>query len=131
MRIRVAVDSQAFAQISKAYVVSACGVVDDDMIRKLELSPDQEKIVRDPTYCGGSVIVAPNLRVIAGPLGAEEGILYADCDLEMCIAMKLRHDLQATTIGRTSSSSTSIARHRSTPCTTSNRALFRVHKYGS
>jgi aliphatic nitrilase len=92
MRIRVAVDSQAFAQVSKAYVVSACGVVDDDMIRKLELSPDQDKIVRDPNYCGGSVIVAPNLRVIAGPMGAEEGILYADCDLEMCIAMKLRHD---------------------------------------
>src|SRR5262245_44378280 len=92
MRIRVAVDSQAFAQVSKAYVVSACGVVDDDMIRKLELSPDQEKIVRDPKCCGGSVIVAPNLRVIAGPMGAEEGILYADCDLEMGVAMKLRHD---------------------------------------
>ena len=85
-------DSQAFAQVSKAYVVSACGVVDDDMIRKLELSPDQEKIVRDPKYCGGSVIVAPNLQVIAGPMGAEEGILYADCDLETCVAMKLRHD---------------------------------------
>jgi aliphatic nitrilase len=92
MRIRVAVDSQAFAQVSKAYVVSACGVVDDDMIRKLELSPDQEKIVRDPKYCGGSVIVAPNLQVIAGPMGAEEGILYADCNLETCVAMKLRHD---------------------------------------
>jgi hypothetical protein len=25
-------------------------------------------------------------------MGAEEGILYADCDLETCIAMKLRHD---------------------------------------
>jgi nitrilase len=92
MRVRVAVDSQAFAQVSKAYVVSACGVVDDDMIRKLELSPDQEKIVRDPKHCGGSVIVAPNLQVIAGPMGAEEGILYADCDLEMGVAMKLRHD---------------------------------------
>jgi nitrilase len=92
MRIRVAVDSQAFAQVSKAYVVSACGVVDDVMIRKLELSPDQEKIVRDPRYCGGSVIVAPNLQVIAGPMGAEEGILYAECDLETCVAMKLRHD---------------------------------------
>jgi hypothetical protein len=25
-------------------------------------------------------------------MGAEEGILYADCDLETCVAMKLRHD---------------------------------------
>jgi aliphatic nitrilase len=92
MRIRVAVDSQAFAQVSKAYVLSACGVVDDDMIRKLELSAEQERIVRDPKNSGGSVIVAPNLQVIAGPMDAEEGILYADCDLETCVAMKLRHD---------------------------------------
>lgn len=92
MRVRVAVDSQAFAQVSKAFVVSACGTVDEDMIRKLELSPDQERIVRNQEHCGGSVIVAPNQRVIAGPMGAEEGILYADCDLEVCVAMKLRHD---------------------------------------
>jgi aliphatic nitrilase len=38
------------------------------------------------------VIVAPDLRIIAGPMGAEEGILYGDCDLETCVAMKLRHD---------------------------------------
>jgi len=30
--------------------------------------------------------------VIAGPLGAEEGILYADCNLDIGIQMKLRHD---------------------------------------
>jgi aliphatic nitrilase len=36
--------------------------------------------------------VAPNSRVIAGPMGAEEGILYADCNLEIGIQMKLRHD---------------------------------------
>ena len=31
-------------------------------------------------------------RIIAGPMGPEEGILYADCDLELAIQMKLRHD---------------------------------------
>jgi aliphatic nitrilase len=38
------------------------------------------------------VIVAPNSRIIAGPMGAEEGILYADCNLDLGIQMKLRHD---------------------------------------
>jgi len=38
------------------------------------------------------MIVAPNSRIIAGPLGAEEAILYADCDLELGVMMKLRHD---------------------------------------
>ena len=89
---RVAVDSQAFAQMSKAFVVSACGVIDQGMIDRLELDAGEKKLLGEPGRCGGSVIVAPNSRIIAGPLGAEEGILYAECDIETGIQMKLRHD---------------------------------------
>lgn len=92
LRDRVTIDSQAFAQMSKAYVISACGTVDDAMIERLELSAADEQLIRDPNFCGGSLIVAPNSRVIAGPLGSEEDILYADLDLEVGIKMKLRHD---------------------------------------
>lgn len=92
MRSRVEIDSKAFAQMSKAYVVSACGTVDERMIELLELSPADEEFIRDPALCGGSLIVAPDSRTLAGPLGAEEDILYADLDLEVGIKMKLRHD---------------------------------------
>ncbi len=93
MRNRVSVDSQAFAQMSKAFVVSACGTVDQRIIDILkEAGPDAEKFLRSPDCSGGSVIVAPNSRIIAGPMGNEEGILYADCNLELGIQMKLRHD---------------------------------------
>lgn len=92
MRNRVSVDSQAFAQMSKAFVVSACGTVDEDMIRRLGAGPEGEKFLRNPDCCGGSVIVGPNSRILAGPMGAEEGILYAECNLEIGIQMKLRHD---------------------------------------
>ncbi|HEY7244798.1 MAG TPA: carbon-nitrogen hydrolase family protein [Xanthobacteraceae bacterium] len=92
LRNRVAVDSQAFAQMSKAFVISACGTVDERMISLLEPSASAEKFLRDPDCTGGSVIVAPNSRIVAGPMGAEEGILLAECDLELGIAMKLRHD---------------------------------------
>ncbi len=92
MRNRVAVDSQAFAQMSKAFVISACGTVDERMIEMLKTGPDGEKFLRDPNCCGGSLIVDPLSRIIAGPMGAEEGILYADCNLELGIQMKLRHD---------------------------------------
>jgi aliphatic nitrilase len=92
MRNRVSVDSQAFAQMSKAFVVSACGTVDDDMIRQLQVGAEAEKFLRNPDCCGGSVIVAPNSRILAGPLGMEEDILYADCNLEIGVQMKLRHD---------------------------------------
>jgi aliphatic nitrilase len=92
LRERVKIDSQAFAQMSKAYVVSACGTVDDRMVEMLELSPADEELIRNPDFCGGSTIVGPDSRVLAGPLGAEEDILYADLDLEVGIKMKLRHD---------------------------------------
>lgn len=92
LRNRVSVDSQAFAQMSKAFVISACGTVDEHMIEMLQPSPEAEKFLRDPDCAGGSVIVAPNSRIIAGPMRAEEGILYADCDLEIAVQMKLRHD---------------------------------------
>jgi nitrilase len=92
LRERVKIDSQAFAQMSKAYVVSACGTVDDHMVERLELSEEDEKMIRDPDFCGGSMIVSPNSEVIAGPLGPEEDILYADLDLDVGIKMKLRHD---------------------------------------
>jgi nitrilase len=92
MRNRVSVDSQAFAQMSKAFVISACGTVDEHMIEMLQAGPEGEKFLRNPDCSGGSVIVAPNSRVIAGPMGIEEGILYADCDLELGVRMKLRHD---------------------------------------
>jgi len=92
MRNRVTIDSQAFAQMSKAYVVSACGTVDEDMIKKLQVGPEGEQFLRNPDFCGGSVIVGPNSRILAGPLGAEENILYAECNLEAGIIMKLRHD---------------------------------------
>src|SRR4030088_2804646 len=92
LKNRVAIDSQAFAQMSKAFVVSACGTVDERMIEMLEPGPTAEKFLRSADCSGGSVVVAPNSRIIAGPMGAEEGILYADCNLEIGIQMKLRHD---------------------------------------
>src|SRR5262249_17573814 len=82
----------SFAQMSKAFVIAACGTVDERMIEMLQASPEAETFLRDPDCCGGSCIVAPNSRIIAGPMGAEEGILYADCNLEIGIQMKLRHD---------------------------------------
>lgn len=92
MRDRVAVDSQAFAQMSKAFVVSACGTIDDQTVARLALSDEDEKVIRSADFCGGSLIVSPGSQVIAGPLDNEEAILYADLDLELGIKMKLRHD---------------------------------------
>ena len=92
MRQRVLVDSQAFAQMTKAFVVSACGTVDEHAIERLQVDEHYEALLRSDEFCGGSTIVAPDSSVVAGPLGREEDILYADLDLEIGVRMKLRHD---------------------------------------
>jgi aliphatic nitrilase len=62
------------------------------MIEMMATNEEMEAFLRNPDISGGSAIIAPNMEVIAGPMGNEEGILYADLDLEKGIEMKLRHD---------------------------------------
>ncbi|MDE3077836.1 MAG: carbon-nitrogen hydrolase family protein [Chloroflexota bacterium] len=92
MRSTVLISAQSFAEVAKAYVISSCGTVDEHMIEMLQVSSADEALLRDEKLIGGSAIVAPDSRVIAGPMGAEEGILYAELDLESAILLKLRQD---------------------------------------
>ena len=85
-------DAKAFAQMSKAHVISAVGVVDDRTVEKLELDEATARTVTSAEYSGGSAIVGPGRNVIAGPLDDEEGILYGDLDVERSIERKLFHD---------------------------------------
>ena len=56
------------------------------MVEELETQPD--------VMCrGGSVIVNPMGQVIAGPLFGEEGILYADLNMNEVIRGKLDFDV--------------------------------------
>ncbi|MCC7082722.1 MAG: carbon-nitrogen hydrolase family protein [Burkholderiales bacterium] len=87
---RVAVDAQAFARMCKSYVIAACGVIDDTLVAALRLDAAQAQRLREPGRCGGSLVVAPDGRVAAGPLGAQESILYAECDV--AIAARMRSD---------------------------------------
>lgn len=86
------VASRNVAEVAGAFVVSACGALDEATIAKLEPTPEHEAWMRDPRSTGGSIIVAPNGEILAGPMGNEEGILYADCDLELVIRRKISRD---------------------------------------
>lgn len=85
-------DAKAFAQMSKAHVVSAVGLVDDRTVETLRLDDETAATVTDASNAGGSAIVSPGSEVIAGPLGHDEGVLYGDLDLEVSVARKLFHD---------------------------------------
>lgn len=92
MRKYVEIASLNFAQVSKAYVISACSVIDEDTIEKMQVTKEEKEFLNKPEISGGSMIVSPEAEIIAGPMNNEEGILYADIDLEQCIIHKLHHD---------------------------------------
>ena len=62
------------------------------MREELPISAEDRAFLDDPTTLGGSSIISPTSRVIAGPLGPEEGMLYADIELELAVRAKLTHD---------------------------------------
>jgi aliphatic nitrilase len=86
--------ARAFAQMSKAWVISASAVVDDRIREMVPLREEDRDYLARTDIGGGSCIVAPDTRVVAGPaVGNDELILYADMDMEVGVRMKLRHDL--------------------------------------
>lgn len=90
---RATLAGQAFAVMSKAFVINACSVIDPRDIDRLAYTPEDRDFLANEEIGGGSSIVGPDSRVIAGPLGgSEEGILYADADLEKIVTAKIVHD---------------------------------------
>ena len=75
------------------FIISCC------MVLKMDDIPDSyafKKLYpegREWITTGNSCIVAPNGKVIAGPLEAEEGILYAELNLDDIIASKRMFDV--------------------------------------
>ena len=61
---------------------------------ELEVYATHPDTIERPDVPKGKLTPQPKWtsRIIAGPMGAEEGILYADCNLDLGIQMKLRHD---------------------------------------
>jgi nitrilase len=84
---------RAVAMMSKAYVINALGTLNEEMIEMLAANEEDRAFLRDPNNSGGSTIIGPQSTVIAGPMNNEEGILYADIDLEACVHEKVTHDL--------------------------------------
>lgn len=83
---------RALSYMAKCFVINACGTVDEEMLEVLPATDEDRAFLEDPANLGGSAIITPDSRVIAGPLGGEEGILYADIDLELAVRAKLTHD---------------------------------------
>jgi len=83
---------QHIAREGGLFVISSCMVLKmDDIPNEYEfkkLYPEGRAWIN----VGNSCIIAPNGQILAGPLEAEEGILYADIDLDQIIKAKRMFD---------------------------------------
>ena len=79
---------RAYAVEGQVFVVSACGIISADDV------PDDFplKARTEWTIEGGSGIVGPNGRWLAGPVYGREAIVSAEVDLDAIIAAKAHHD---------------------------------------
>lgn len=84
---------QHIAREGGLFVISTC------MALRMDDIPDEynfKKLYpegREWINTGNSCIIAPNGKILARPLEAEEGILYADIDLQQIIAAKRMFDV--------------------------------------
>jgi len=75
-----------------AFVINSGGIVTDEMIDFYAATDDDRAQLTVLKDNGSASIVGPTGKVIAGPMGPGEGILYADVDLNDVLAVKMHHD---------------------------------------
>lgn len=81
--------SRSLAYRTGAAVLSACGVVSDDLIDRVAVTETDREFLKDRSNGGGSCIVNAFTTVVAGPMpGGEEGLLTATVDLRDSVRAK-------------------------------------------
>lgn len=87
------VANRHYAYQGRCFVLSSCAwLTKGDLPNDFELA-EQAQGWEDPLLVGGSAIIGPNGRYLAGPLYEGEGILYADLDLHEIPARKQSLDV--------------------------------------
>jgi nitrilase len=94
------VDMQAIADVAgrsiayqnSCFVVNSIGAVSPEMEERLPATDEDRAHMRESAGRGGTAIYAPGGRVLAGPLGGGEEILYADADIGRIVPRKIVHD---------------------------------------
>lgn len=80
------------------YVISVCAperkdwIPDEYGFKKIKTADDKDRGIGDWPYVGNSCIIAPWGEIIAGPMKAKEGILYAEINLDAEVQMKQGFD---------------------------------------
>jgi len=84
--------ARSLAYQLKAFVISSCAIVTSELIDAYDPAPKDRAQLEQLKNVGGTCIVGPRGKILAGPMGPGEGILYCDVDTQDVIIPKLIHD---------------------------------------
>lgn len=89
----IKVRAMAHSFEGKVFTVVSCSTISDEIITAMEtLVPNaREKLERKNSAFSG--VIGPDGRLVGEPLIDDEGIVYADIDLNRCIQPKQMHDI--------------------------------------
>lgn len=77
----------------KVFNIVVSAAIDESVIARVADTEEKRRAMAGPCL-GFTGIFAPGGRLLSGTVApGEEGIVYADCDIEAIIAPKLRHDV--------------------------------------
>jgi len=83
---------QAHAFEGKVFVIASTSLMDAKSIEMLCKTPEKRRLLEGKNFAL-SAVFGPDGRAIGGPLIDEEGIVYAEIDLDDLIEPKLMHDI--------------------------------------
>lgn len=83
---------QAHAFEGKIFVIASTSLMDANSIEMLCKTPEKRRLLEGKNFALSGVF-GPDGRAIGGPLIDEEGIVYAEIDLDDLIEPKLMHDI--------------------------------------
>jgi nitrilase len=82
--------TRALAYQMKAFVINAVSVINEQMFAELPVTQGHRDYMAQQGR--GSSIIGPSGEFLAGPMGPEEGILYADVGRDMLVSPKIVQD---------------------------------------
>ena len=77
----------------KLFTIVSCSTISQEMVDLLKPEAPQIQELFNRKSCAFSGFIGPNGAVIGEPLIADEGMIYAEIDLEKCIQPKQMHDI--------------------------------------
>lgn len=88
----IKVRAMAHSFEGKVFTVVACSAITPDIVDKVA-HDDASRTMLERPHSAVSCIVGPDGRLLGDPLIDDEGIVYADIDLNRCIQPKQMHDI--------------------------------------